>query len=80
MATAELLFCREGAKVLINDLDGDVAEQAAKEIEGETAVFAGDLTKPGTLEAMVEMAAIDASGRSMRWSTPATPGTASSTR
>ena len=48
-ATAEL-FCREGAKVLINDLDGDVAEQAAKEIEGETAVFAGDLTKPGTPE------------------------------
>ena len=28
-ATAEL-FVREGAKVLINDLDGDVAEQAAR--------------------------------------------------
>ena len=38
MATAEL-FCREGAKVLINDLDGDVAEQASKEIEGETVEF-----------------------------------------
>jgi 3-oxoacyl-[acyl-carrier protein] reductase len=61
MATAEL-FCREGAKVLINDLDGDVAEQAAKEIEGETAVFAGDLTKPGTPEEMVK-AAIDAFGQ-----------------
>ena len=46
-ATAEL-FASEGAKVLINDLDGDVAEEAAKEIEGETAVFAGDLTRPGT--------------------------------
>jgi 3-oxoacyl-[acyl-carrier protein] reductase len=59
-ATAEL-FCREGAKVLINDLDGDVAEQAAKEIDGETAVFSGDLTKPGTPEGMVK-AAIDAFG------------------
>ncbi len=37
-ATAEL-FVREGAKVLINDIDGDVAEQAASEIDGETAVF-----------------------------------------
>jgi 3-oxoacyl-[acyl-carrier protein] reductase len=54
-ATAEL-FCREGAQVLINDLDGDVAEQAANEIKGETAVFAGDLTKPGVPEKMVETA------------------------
>ena len=45
-ATAELLVA-QGAQVLINDLDGDVAEQAAGEIQGETAVFAGDLTKPG---------------------------------
>jgi 3-oxoacyl-[acyl-carrier protein] reductase len=45
-ATAEL-FVAEGAKVLINDIDGDVAEQAAGEIDGETAVFAGDLTKEG---------------------------------
>src|SRR5919204_428165 len=54
-ATAEL-FSREGAKVLINDLDGDVAEEAAKQIEGETAVFAGDLTKPGTTDEMVKAA------------------------
>jgi 3-oxoacyl-[acyl-carrier protein] reductase len=60
-ATAEL-FAAEGAKVLINDLDGDVAEQAAKEIDGETAVFAGDLTKPGKPEEMVN-AAIDAFGQ-----------------
>ena len=33
-ATAELL-AEQGARVLINDLDGDVAEQAAEEIDGE---------------------------------------------
>ena len=54
-ATAEL-FLSEGAKVLINDIDGDVAEQAAGELEGETAVFAGDLTKPGVPEELVAAA------------------------
>jgi 3-oxoacyl-[acyl-carrier protein] reductase len=54
-ATAEL-FVSEGAKVLINDIDGDVAEQAAGEIEGETAMFAGDLTKPGVPEELVARA------------------------
>jgi 3-oxoacyl-[acyl-carrier protein] reductase len=51
-ATAEL-FVAEGAKVLINDIDGDVAEQAASEIEGETAVFAGDLTKEGVPDDLI---------------------------
>ena len=51
-ATAEL-FVAEGAKVLINDIDGDVAEQAAGEIDGETAVFAGDLTKEGVPDELV---------------------------
>jgi 3-oxoacyl-[acyl-carrier protein] reductase len=51
-ATAQL-FVAEGAKVLINDIDGDVAEQAAGEIEGETAVFAGDLTEPGVPDELV---------------------------
>src|SRR5258707_12858879 len=60
-ATAELLVA-QGAQVLINDLDGDVAEQAAREIDGETAVFAGDLTKPDTPDVMVK-AAIDAFGQ-----------------
>jgi 3-oxoacyl-[acyl-carrier protein] reductase len=54
-ATAEL-FVREGAQVLINDIDGDVAEQAAGEIEGETAVFAGDLTEPGVPDELVKKA------------------------
>jgi 3-oxoacyl-[acyl-carrier protein] reductase len=59
-ATAEM-FVREGAKVLINDLDADVAEQAASEIDGETAVFAGDLTKPETADKLVA-AGVDAFG------------------
>jgi len=59
-ATAEL-FVSEGAKVLINDLDADVAEQAAGEIGGETAVHAGDLTKEGAADALVA-AAMDAFG------------------
>jgi 3-oxoacyl-[acyl-carrier protein] reductase len=54
-ATAEV-FVSEGARVLINDIDGDVAEQAASEIEGETAVFAGDLTEPGVPDKLVETA------------------------
>jgi 3-oxoacyl-[acyl-carrier protein] reductase len=54
-ATAELLT-EHGARVLINDLDGDVAEQAASEIEGDTAVFAGDLTKPGVPDELVQRA------------------------
>jgi 3-oxoacyl-[acyl-carrier protein] reductase len=51
-ATAELL-CEHGAKVLINDLDGGVAEQTASEIDGDTLVFDGDLTKPGVCDDLV---------------------------
>jgi 3-oxoacyl-[acyl-carrier protein] reductase len=60
-ATAELLS-EQGAKVVINDLDGDVAEQSASEIAGETVVYAGDLTKPGAPDALVQ-SAIDAWGK-----------------
>jgi 3-oxoacyl-[acyl-carrier protein] reductase len=60
-ATAELLS-EHGAQVLINDLDGDVAEQAAKEISGDTALYAGDLTKPGAADELVA-AAVDAFGK-----------------
>ncbi|MFN8150530.1 MAG: SDR family oxidoreductase [Solirubrobacterales bacterium] len=59
-ATAEL-FVAEGAKVLINDIDGDIAEQAASEIDGETAVFSGDLTVPGACDDLVK-AGFDAFG------------------
>jgi 3-oxoacyl-[acyl-carrier protein] reductase len=60
-ATAELLVS-QGAQVLINDLDGDVAAQAAGEIAGETAVFAGDLTKSGVPDQLVQKA-IDSFGK-----------------
>jgi 3-oxoacyl-[acyl-carrier protein] reductase len=59
-ATAEL-FASEGAKVLINDLDADVAEQTASEIDGETAVYGGDLTKTGAADELVA-AAVEAFG------------------
>jgi 3-oxoacyl-[acyl-carrier protein] reductase len=60
-ATAELL-AEHGARVLINDLDGDVAEQAASEIAGDTAVFGGDLTQPGVPDQLVQKA-VDEFGR-----------------
>src|SRR5215204_1967724 len=60
-ATAELLG-EPGAQVLINDLDGDVAEQTASELACETVVHGGDLTKPDEPDALVRTA-IDAWGR-----------------
>src|SRR3954452_15878624 len=60
-ATAELLS-EHGAKVIINDLDADLAEQAASEIAGETAVFGGDLTKEGAPDGLIQTA-LDAWGR-----------------
>ena len=60
-ATAELLS-EHGAKVVINDLDGDVAEQTASEIAGDTVVYAGDLTKAGAPDELVRTA-IDAWGK-----------------
>ena len=60
-ATAELLS-EHGAGVLINDLDADVAQQTADEIDGETAVYGGDLTQPGAPDELIQ-AAIDAWGK-----------------
>ena len=60
-ATAELLSA-QGAKVVINDLDGDAAQQTASEIGGETAVFAGDLTKGDAPDQLVQTA-IDTWGK-----------------
>jgi 3-oxoacyl-[acyl-carrier protein] reductase len=60
-ATAELLS-EHGARVVVNDLDADLARSTAQEIGGETAVHAGDLTQPGVPDALVQTA-IDAWGR-----------------
>jgi 3-oxoacyl-[acyl-carrier protein] reductase len=60
-ATAELLS-EHGAKVVVNDLDGDVAKETADGIAGETAVYAGDLTADGAPEALVQTA-LDAWGK-----------------
>ena len=60
-ATAELLS-EHGARVLINDLDADAAQQTASEIAGETTVFAGDLTSEGACEQLVATA-VDAWGK-----------------
>src|SRR5439155_24053017 len=60
-ATAELLS-EHGAKVVINDLDGDVAQQASDEIAGEATVFAGDLTAGDAPDQLVQTA-IGAWGR-----------------
>jgi 3-oxoacyl-[acyl-carrier protein] reductase len=60
-ATAELLT-EHGARVVVNDLDGDLARETAGELGTETAVHAGDLTKEGVPEALVQTA-MDAWGR-----------------
>jgi 3-oxoacyl-[acyl-carrier protein] reductase len=57
-ATAALL-AEHGACVLINDLDADAAEQAAREVGAE--VHAGDLTCEGVAEELVQRA-VDAFG------------------
>jgi 3-oxoacyl-[acyl-carrier protein] reductase len=60
-ATAALL-AEHGARVLVTDLDEDVAREAAEGIAGETAVFGGDLTKDGVPEAVVQRA-VDSFGQ-----------------
>ncbi len=60
-ATAEILS-EHGAKVVINDLDADVAQQTAGEIAGDTAVFGGDLTVGDAPDKLVQTA-IDSFGR-----------------
>ena len=60
-ATAALL-AEHGARLLVTDLDEDVAREAAEGIAGETAVFGGDLTMDGVPEAVVQRA-VDAFGQ-----------------
>ena len=52
-ATAGLL-AEHGAHVVVSDLDGDLANQAAEEIGNGGISHAGDLTRPGVPESLVE--------------------------
>ena len=78
-ATAELLAA-QGAKVLINDLDGDVAEQTASEIDGETVVYGGDLTKAGAPTSWSRPRSTPGASSTSSSTTPATRSTRRSTR
>jgi 3-oxoacyl-[acyl-carrier protein] reductase len=60
-ASAELLAAH-GARVVVSDLDEDLARQTAAEIEGETLAVGGDLTKDGVCEALVQTA-VDGFGK-----------------
>jgi NAD(P)-dependent dehydrogenase (short-subunit alcohol dehydrogenase family) len=58
MATA-LLFAKEGASVVLVNRSAERAEKLAKQIKeegGEASVFAGDVAKPETCEAMAAFA------------------------
>jgi 3-oxoacyl-[acyl-carrier protein] reductase len=52
-ATAALL-AEHGARVLVNDLDPDLAEEAARELGGEAVAFGGDVTASGVPEALID--------------------------
>jgi 3-oxoacyl-[acyl-carrier protein] reductase len=58
-ATA-VLFAKEGASVVINDIDSDAAEEAVKEIEaiapGKVTSYVGDITKVENAEKLMEKA------------------------
>ena len=78
-ATAELLS-EQGAKVVINDLDADVAEQTASEIDRETTVYGCDLTKPGEPDKLVQTAVDAWAAWTSSSTTPASRWTRRSTR
>ena len=52
----------EGARVLISDLDADLAKEVADSLPGDAAVHAGDLTEDGAAEKLIETA-IEAFGQ-----------------
>jgi 3-oxoacyl-[acyl-carrier protein] reductase len=60
-ATAELL-AEQGARVVVNDLDGDKAQEAQAALPTDGTTHAGDLTKEGVPDQLVQTA-IDAYGR-----------------
>jgi 3-oxoacyl-[acyl-carrier protein] reductase len=50
---AAALLVEHGARVLVNDIDPEVAAQAASDLGGETVAHAGDVTTPGFPEELV---------------------------
>jgi 3-oxoacyl-[acyl-carrier protein] reductase len=60
-ATAEALAA-QGARVLVSDLDGDLAHEVARSLPGESVAHVSDLTERGAPEALIA-AAIDGFGR-----------------
>jgi len=54
-ATAELL-ASQGATVIVNDLDGDAAEECQAALPTDGSTHAGDLTKPGVPDALIQAA------------------------
>jgi 3-oxoacyl-[acyl-carrier protein] reductase len=60
-ATAQILS-QNGARVVVCDLDADLASEAARGLAGESVVYGGDLTKERAATELVETA-IDAWGR-----------------
>jgi NAD(P)-dependent dehydrogenase (short-subunit alcohol dehydrogenase family) len=62
---AALLFAEEGARVVVSDVNGDGAEEVAREIKdsgGEAVAVATDVSREVEVKAMIE-AAIEAFGR-----------------
>src|ERR1700722_7377217 len=55
LATARKL-ASEGARLVINDLDAEVARAAALEFGDDAVAHAGDMTRPGIPEQLVELA------------------------
>jgi 3-oxoacyl-[acyl-carrier protein] reductase len=60
-ATAELL-AEQGAHVVVNDLDGDVAQEVVADLATEGVAHSGDLTKGATPDGLVQTA-IDTWGK-----------------
>jgi 3-oxoacyl-[acyl-carrier protein] reductase len=59
---AASLLAEHGARVLINDIDDELASQTASGLGDRHAAFGGDLTQAGVPEALVQKA-VDAFGR-----------------
>ena len=73
------LFASEGAKVLINDLDADVAEQTAGEIDGRPPSSPATWPSPARPTSWSRRRSTPSARSTSASTTPATPGTASPT-